>query len=209
MRPSLPVTLSSLHPPWRPPPHSSLLPPPRRPTHLWWRPLHSQPTRLCLHLRLRKCPHPSQTLTQPRAPAGLIPSMSVTLLANDLSGFAMTISAGTSLIFRAEVQNTGQVPLEVVANLAVPDGWDVDQNVFSDCPKTEDLNHNDTCTISWYFTPQGSGQVYLRVSRSWDLYGFFGQQRSHHRFPGLPHQREVKRPVQSKEQALYCWMISL
>jgi hypothetical protein len=110
-----------------------------------------------------KVPAPVTNLNTAPGAGGLIPSMSVTLLANDLSGFAMTISAGTSLIFRAEVQNTGQVPLEVVANLAVPDGWDVDQNVFSDCPKTEDLNHNDTCTISWYFTPQGSGQVYLRV----------------------------------------------
>jgi hypothetical protein len=110
-----------------------------------------------------KVPAPVTNLTTAPGPGGLIPSLSVTLLANDLSGFAMTISAGTSLIFRAEVQNTGQVPLEVVANLAVPDGWDVDQNVFSDCPKTEDLDHNDTCTISWYFTPQGSGQAYLRV----------------------------------------------
>lgn len=95
--------------------------------------------------------------------SGPTPTMDVTLTANGTSGFEATISAGTSLIFKAQVQNTSNIPLQVVANLAVPDGWDVDQNMFSDCPTNESLDHNESCTLSWYFTPHGSGQVYLRV----------------------------------------------
>jgi len=95
--------------------------------------------------------------------SGPTPSMDVTLIANDTSGFEATISAGTSLIFKAKVKNTSAISMQVVANLAVPDGWDVDQNMFSDCPTNESLDQNETCTISWYFTPHGKGQIYLRV----------------------------------------------
>ena len=91
----------------------------------------------------------------------IYPRMNVTLIANNLYTYATTIYADKSLIFRARVQNTGNVPLQVVANLDVPQGWDVDQDKFSDCPTK--LAVNDTCTISWYFTPQVSGQVILRV----------------------------------------------
>ena len=95
------------------------------------------------------------------------PSMAVTLITNDLYTYAATVKAGNGLIFRARVNNTGNVPLQVVANLTVPPGWEVDQNSYSDCPDDSDspnsLGVGDTCTISWYFTPQGSGQVYLRV----------------------------------------------
>jgi hypothetical protein len=90
-----------------------------------------------------------------------IPSMYVSLITNDLYTYAATVYAEKSLIFRARVKNTGNVPLQVVANLNVPQDWDVDQNSYSDCP--DSLEVKDTCTISWYFTPQGSGQVYLRV----------------------------------------------
>jgi hypothetical protein len=106
---------------------------------------------------------PAATSVGGTSSGGPTPSMDVTLLANGLSGFEATISVGTSLIFKAQVKNTSAIPLQVVANLAVPDGWDVDQNTFSDCPTTESLDKNDSCIISWYFTPHGSGQVYLRV----------------------------------------------
>ncbi|MFH1524494.1 MAG: hypothetical protein ABIF04_05985 [Chloroflexota bacterium] len=95
------------------------------------------------------------------------PNMAVTLITNDLYTYSATVKAGNGLIFRARVNNTGKVPLQVVANLTVPQGWEVDQNSYSDCPDDSDspnsLAVGDTCTISWYFTPQGSGQVYLRV----------------------------------------------
>jgi len=89
------------------------------------------------------------------------PGMYVTLVVNDISYYAVTVYADKALIFRARVKNTGNVSLQVVANLDVPQGWDVDQDKYSDCPKK--LEPKDTCTISWYFTPQASGQVYLRV----------------------------------------------
>jgi hypothetical protein len=89
------------------------------------------------------------------------PGMYVTLVTNNSAYYSATVYADKALIFRARVQNTGNVPLQVVANLDVPRGWEVDQNKFSDCPAK--LAVNKTCTISWYFTPQGSGQVFLRV----------------------------------------------
>jgi hypothetical protein len=94
---------------------------------------------------------------------GLVPSMVVTLSANGTSTYSVTIPTGKPLIMRAEVKNTSATPLHVVANLTVPDGWDVDQNTFSDCPETDTLAHSQSCTISWYFTPQVTGQVILRV----------------------------------------------
>ena len=95
------------------------------------------------------------------SPALTNPAMSVMLTVNDRYTYAATVYAEQSLIFRAVVKNTGNIDLQVVANLNVPDGWDVDQNKFSDCP--DSLSPKDTCTVSWYFTPQGSGQVYVRV----------------------------------------------
>jgi hypothetical protein len=89
--------------------------------------------------------------------------MNVTLIANDQYTGSATVIAGQVLIFRAEVTNTGEVDLQVVANLTVPDGWGVAENQYSDCPTTADLYHKNTCTITWKFNPTGSGQVYLRV----------------------------------------------
>jgi hypothetical protein len=103
------------------------------------------------------------TNTSTVPPAILFPSMSVTLEGNDVATYAETVPTGKQFIFRAIVQNTSNVPLQVVANLAVPNGWGVTQNQFSDCPKTANLAHKATCTISWYFNPMVTGQVFLRV----------------------------------------------
>jgi hypothetical protein len=91
--------------------------------------------------------------------------MKVTLITNDLYTYAATVYAEKGLIFRAQVKNTGKVPLQILANLSVPQGWDVDEDQYSDCPDDSDglLDVGGTCTISWYFTPQSSGQVFLRV----------------------------------------------
>lgn len=91
----------------------------------------------------------------------ILPNMRVTLTANDSRYYSATIYAGKSLIFRAKVKNIGTVPLQVTANLTVPQNWDVDQNKFSDCP--DSLAVRSSCTISWYFTPQVSGLIFLRV----------------------------------------------
>jgi hypothetical protein len=103
------------------------------------------------------------TNTSTVPPALPLPSMKVTLMGNDLYPYAETVKTGKQFIFRAHVQNTGNVPLQVVANLAVPTGWGVTQNSFNDCPSTTALAHKATCTISWYFNPLVTGQVYLRV----------------------------------------------
>ena len=103
----------------------------------------------------------STSVTTSSVTTQIFPNMNVTLIANNLYTYAATIYADKALIFRARVQNTGNVPLQVVANLNVPQGWDVDQDKFSDCPTK--LAVNKTCTISWYFTPQVSGQVFLRA----------------------------------------------
>lgn len=96
-------------------------------------------------------------------PALYFPSMNVTLSGNDTAYYAETVPTGKQFIFRAIVQNTSNIPLQVVANLAVPDGWGVTQDTFNDCPRTANLAHKETCTISWYFNPLVTGQVYLRV----------------------------------------------
>jgi hypothetical protein len=66
-------------------------------------------------------------------------------------------------IFRAVVENTSWVPLQVVGNLAVPNGWGVTQDPYNGCPSTANLGHKQTCTLSWYFNPMTAGQVFLRV----------------------------------------------
>jgi hypothetical protein len=102
----------------------------------------------------------AQAQAQTNLSASVAPNMQVTLMSGG-STYASTVYAGNSLIFRAGVKNTGNVPLQVTANLAVPQGWDVDQDKYSDCP--ENLAIQSTCTITWYFTPQAVGQVFLRV----------------------------------------------
>jgi len=92
--------------------------------------------------------------------SAILPNMSVTLSSGG-STYASTVYVGNSLIFRARVNNTGNVPLQVTANLTVPHGWNVDQNKYSDCPTN--LAVGSHCTISWYFTPKVAGQVILRV----------------------------------------------
>jgi len=103
------------------------------------------------------------TTTSTVPPATLFPSVSVTLIGNDAHTYGETVPLGKQFIFRARVENTSNVPLQVVANLAVPTGWGVTQNPFNDCPSTANLAHKQTCTISWYFNPMVAGQVFLRV----------------------------------------------
>ena len=103
------------------------------------------------------------TNTSTVPPAMLFPSMSVTLTGNDVATYSETVKTGKQFIFRAIVVNTSNVPLQVVASLAVPTGWGVTQNMFNSCPSTANLAHKQSCEISWYFNPLVTGQVYLRV----------------------------------------------
>ncbi len=103
------------------------------------------------------------TTTSLVPPPLLFPSMNVTLIADNLYTYSETVHTGKVVIFRAQVENSTDVPLQVVANLTVPTGWGVSQDKYSDCPSTASLGHKDTCTISWYFNPLVSGQVFLRV----------------------------------------------
>ena len=106
--------------------------------------------------------YPTPNGTQPVS-TGPVPTMDVTLLINNMETNTATIYAGQPLILRAQVENTSKIPMQVIANLTVPDGWDVDQDKYSDCPTDDSFDLHEVCTISWYFTPQVSGQEILRV----------------------------------------------
>jgi hypothetical protein len=71
-----------------------------------------------------------------------------------------TAYVGTKLTFQTKVQNDGDVPLQIVANLTPPTDWDVNDN-YNDCPTN--LGAGNMCTFTWIFTPQVSEQIYLRV----------------------------------------------
>jgi len=103
----------------------------------------------------------TNTSTQP--PAILFPSITVTLVGNDIATYSETVPLNKQFIFRAVVENTSWVPLQVVGNLAVPNGWGVTQDPYNGCPSTANLGHKQTCTLSWYFNPMTAGQVFLRV----------------------------------------------
>lgn len=103
------------------------------------------------------------TNTSAQPPATLFPSISVSLIGNDIATYSETVPMGKQFIFRARVENTSWVPLQVVANLAVPSGWGVTQDPYNGCPITATLGHKQTCTLSWYFNPMTAGQVFLRV----------------------------------------------
>ena len=67
---------------------------------------------------------------------------------------------GTQLSFQTKVQNNGDVPLQVFANLTPPPDWDVNEQ-YTDCPTA--LGIGSVCTLTWVFTPRVSGYVYVRV----------------------------------------------
>jgi LysM repeat protein len=87
------------------------------------------------------------------------PSMIVTPRVGS-SYYGSTAYVGTKLTFQTKVQNNGDVPLQVVANLTPPSDWDVNDK-YNDCPTT--LATGSMCTLTWVFTPRVSGQAYVRV----------------------------------------------
>jgi LysM repeat protein len=76
------------------------------------------------------------------------------------SYFTATVSAGTQFTFEARVLNNGDVPLQVIALLDIPSGWDLNEN-YDDCPDA--LHVGAVCTFSWVFTPRSRGSVLTRV----------------------------------------------
>lgn len=76
------------------------------------------------------------------------------------SYFRTTLRLNQPLTFQARVRNNGDVPLQVVANLDTPAGWDLGE-VLEDCPDA--LHVGAVCTFSWEFTPRVTGSVLLRV----------------------------------------------
>ena len=92
---------------------------------------------------------------------GTLPNMSVTLISGN-STYASTVYADRELTFQAQVKNIGNVPLQVVANLTIPTNWVEDEEKYSECDDIW-LEVRKTCTITWKFTPEAAGQVYLRV----------------------------------------------
>ena len=69
-------------------------------------------------------------------------------------------SVGNEVDYLATVRNTGTIPVQVVANLTPPDGWEYVNN-YNNCPDT--LAVGSSCTYTWIFVPQVSGNVYIRI----------------------------------------------
>ena len=90
--------------------------------------------------------------------AAALPNMYVYLLSGG-SSYTSTVYTGTQLTLQAKVQNDGNVPLQIVANLAIPSGWNLNDK-FDNCGT---LAVGYSCTLTWLLTPQVSGQVYLRA----------------------------------------------
>jgi hypothetical protein len=76
------------------------------------------------------------------------------------SYFKATVSAGTQFTFEAKVLNNGDVPLQVIALLDIPSGWDLNES-YDDCPDA--LHVGAVCTFSWVFIPRSRGSVLTRV----------------------------------------------
>ena len=89
------------------------------------------------------------------------PRMTVTLLSGN-NTYASTVYVNKGLTFEAKIKNTGNVPLNVTANLTVPSNWDVDEDKYSECDAGP-LAPKKSCLVIWKFTPQAAGQVTLRV----------------------------------------------
>ena len=76
------------------------------------------------------------------------------------SYFQAAVNLGTQFTFEARVLNNGDVPLQVIALLDTPAGWDLNA-AYDDCPDA--LHVGAICTFSWVFTPQVRGSVLARV----------------------------------------------
>ncbi len=87
------------------------------------------------------------------------PSMVVTPLVGS-SYYGAMAYVGTQLTFQTKVRNNGDVPLQIVANLTPPSGWEVNDQ-YNDCPTN--LAAGSICTFTWIFIPQVSGLAYVRV----------------------------------------------
>jgi LysM repeat protein len=110
------------------------------------------------------CPNPfCQVYGAPGPGNGILyfwyPSIVVTPTAGG-SYYQATLRVNQLLTFQARVRNNGDVPLQVVANLDTPAGWDLGE-VYKDCPDV--LHVGAVCTLSWEFTPRVPGSVLLRV----------------------------------------------
>jgi hypothetical protein len=93
--------------------------------------------------------------------ASLNPQMRVTLFSGN-STYASTVYVGKLLTFQATIKNVGNVPLNVTANLTVPNNWDVYQEKDSNC-EDGPIAPRKSCLVIWQFVPRVAGQVTLRV----------------------------------------------
>jgi LysM repeat protein len=87
------------------------------------------------------------------------PSMIVTPRVGG-SYYQATVSLGAPFTLEARVLNNGDMPLQVIANLDIPAGWDLNAT-YDDCPDA--LHVGAICTFSWAFTSQVRGSVLARV----------------------------------------------
>jgi hypothetical protein len=76
------------------------------------------------------------------------------------SYYQATTPVNTSILFQADVRNNGDVPLQTIALLTTPSGWELLEQ-YDNCPDA--LHVGAVCTFTWKFIPRVTGSVLLRV----------------------------------------------
>jgi hypothetical protein len=76
------------------------------------------------------------------------------------SYYNATAYVGQNLNFQTKVVNDGNVALQIIGILTPPSGWELNSQ-YDDCP--DYLAVGSTCTLTWVFVPQVSGQALVRV----------------------------------------------
>lgn len=87
------------------------------------------------------------------------PSMVVTPRVGN-SYYQVTTPVNTALTYQADVRNNGDVPLQVIALLTTPSGWELLEQ-YDNCPDA--LHVGAVCTFTWKFIPHVTGSVLARV----------------------------------------------
>jgi hypothetical protein len=76
--------------------------------------------------------------------------------------FWSPVTLNTNVTFQVDVKNNGNVPLQILASLTPPPGWDSTE-LSSNC--ATGLGFGGVCTLTWVLTPHalGGGQVRVYV----------------------------------------------
>ncbi len=129
------------------------------------------------------------TNTSTVPPTTLSPTMNVTLVGNDVATYSETVPTGQQFIFRAVVENSSFIPIRVVANLAVPNGWGVTQDPFNGCPSTANLSLQTNVRNQLVFQSNGNRAGLFESLCTCLLFGCLWQYPADYRGAGFYRQR--------------------